>query len=75
MLPNHNIAFEINGICHYKPIYGDGKFQKTLQKDAEKQQMCQDMGIKLIIIPNLWRTFTAEIGDACWAQYIEPTIP
>ena len=73
-LPDYNIAFEINGICHYKPIYGDYKFKKTLQNDTEKQQKCKEAGIKLIIISNLWRKFTADVGDDCWSKYIAPCL-
>jgi len=69
-LPDYKIAIEINGICHYKPIYGDEKFKKTLKNDETKRLKCQDIGVILVVIPNLWRKFTPEVGEMCWNQYV-----
>ena len=44
------LAFEINGITHYKPIYGEEKFQKIVKNDLQKQKECKKLGIDLIII-------------------------
>ena len=49
-IPNLNIAFELNGILHYKPIYGDIKLQKIKDNDNKKYQACIDNNIELFII-------------------------
>lgn len=45
-----NIAFEINGIFHYKPIFGIEKLVKTQTKDKIKQEECKKLGIDLFVI-------------------------
>jgi len=49
-IPELNLAFEINGIFHYKPIYGIEKFEAILKNDAEKKILCEQNKIKLIIV-------------------------
>lgn len=45
-----SLAFEINGITHYEPIYGNDKFQKTKNKDMEKIFLCEKLNISLHIL-------------------------
>jgi hypothetical protein len=49
-IPHLNLAFEINGPTHYKPIYGEKHFLRTQRVDKEKSEECQKRGIELIII-------------------------
>ena len=55
-IPSLNLAFELNGIFHYQPVFGksdeerDSKFQNILDKDAKKHQLCQEKNINLCII-------------------------
>lgn len=49
-LPELKTAFEINGIFHYKPIYGEKKFLSIQHNDREKIRICNELGINLIII-------------------------
>lgn len=49
-IPSLNLAFEINGIFHYKSIYGDKKFQKTKENDKLKIISCKTKNIKLYTI-------------------------
>jgi len=55
-IPSLNLAFELNGIFHYQPVFGksdeerDSKFQNILDKDARKHQLCQEKNINLCII-------------------------
>lgn len=44
------IAFEINGVVHYKPIYGLEKYEKIIFNDAQKQKMCNENNISLFQI-------------------------
>ena len=49
-IPNLKLAFELNGIFHYEPIYGKDKFQRIVENDNNKFQRCQENGISLCII-------------------------
>lgn len=49
-IPSLKLAFELNGIFHYEPIYGNNKFQRIVENDNNKFQLCQENGISLYII-------------------------
>lgn len=52
-LPRYNIALELDGIQHYKPIeYFGGQqwYEYTVRHDRIKSEYCKDNGIKLIRI-------------------------
>ena len=46
-IPSLKFAFELNGIFHYKPIYGEEKLSKTQNNDQKKFQACLEHGIEL----------------------------
>jgi len=49
-IPSKKLAIEINGIFHYKPIFGEQKFKSIQKNDALKRKRCAELGIKLIEI-------------------------
>lgn len=49
-IPHLKLAFELNGIFHYEPIYGQEKLQSILNNDQRKFQACLEKGIELCII-------------------------
>lgn len=49
-LPDLKVAFELNGIFHYEPIFGPEKLKKTQNNDKRKFQACLEHGIELCII-------------------------
>ena len=49
-IPSLKLAFELNGIFHYEPIYGEEKLQQTQNNDHRKFQACLEKGIELCII-------------------------
>ncbi len=49
-IPSLNIAFELNGIFHYKPIYGIKKFNQIQLNDIKKQKKCDEKNITLYTI-------------------------
>lgn len=49
-IPSLKLAFELNGIFHYEPIYGNEKLQKIITNDNNKFQKCQEKGISLCVI-------------------------
>lgn len=49
-IPKYNLAFELNGIVHYEPIYGKDTFEYIQNRDKNKFQLCQEKNISLCII-------------------------
>lgn len=49
-LPELKLAFELNGIFHYEPIYGADKLNQIQNNDSRKFQACLEQGIELCII-------------------------
>jgi len=49
-IPSLNLAFEINGIFHYEPIFGKDKLGKIQNNDISKSKACIDAKIDLCII-------------------------
>ncbi len=49
-IPSLNLAFELNGIFHYEPIYGKDKLGKIQNNDISKSKACHDSKIDLCII-------------------------
>ena len=49
-IPSLNIAFELNGIFHYEPIYGVNTLEKIQKRDISKSKACHDAKIDLCII-------------------------
>ena len=49
-MPSLRLAFELNGIFHYEPIYGPEKLSRMQTNDSRKSQACFERGIELCII-------------------------
>ena len=49
-IPSLNLAFELNGIFHYEPIYGQDKLNQIKNNDQRKFQACLENNIELCII-------------------------
>jgi hypothetical protein len=49
-IPSLNIAFELNGIFHYEPIFGIDKLNQIQSNDKNKFQLCIEAKIDLCII-------------------------
>ncbi len=49
-IPSLNLAFELNGIFHYEPIFGKDKLDKTRKTDSSKSKACIDNEIDLCVI-------------------------
>lgn len=48
--PKLNLAIEINGFLHFKPIYGVEKLNRIKELDREKEEKCRQMNIELFVI-------------------------
>lgn len=49
-IPSLKLAFELNGIFHYEPIYGKEKLKSIQNNDTRKFQACLEHDIELCII-------------------------
>lgn len=49
-IPSLKLAFELNGIFHYEPIYGEEKLNQIKYNDNSKLEKCQKLGISLCVI-------------------------
>lgn len=49
-IPKLKLAFELNGIVHYEPIYGQEKLDKVRNNDNRKFQACLENNIELAIL-------------------------
>jgi hypothetical protein len=58
-IPSLNLAFELNGIFHYEPIFGKDKLKSIINNDNRKYQACIENQIELCIIDtsklNYWK--------------------
>jgi hypothetical protein len=59
-IPSLRLAFELNGIFHYEPIFGQDKLSQTQNKDKYKLHACTKAGIDLCVI------------DTSGARYFKP---
>ncbi len=53
-IPELKLAFELNGIFHYEPIYGPEKLNQIQNNDNRKFQACLEQGIELCVIDTSW---------------------
>jgi hypothetical protein len=49
-IPELKLAFELNGIFHYEPIFGPDKLEKIQNNDQRKFAACLERGIEFCII-------------------------
>jgi hypothetical protein len=49
-IPDLKLAFELNGIFHYEPIYSSEQLARTQNNDQRKFQACIEQDIELCII-------------------------
>jgi len=49
-IPSLKLAFELNGVFHYEPIYGEKKLSQIQNNDQRKFQACLEKRIELCII-------------------------
>jgi very-short-patch-repair endonuclease len=60
-LPDYNIAIECQGLQHFKPVNFSNKnneniyenFEKQIDRDKEKHNLCEQNGIRLLYFSNL----------------------
>lgn len=74
LFPNMKFAIELNGITHYKPIYGQRKFEMIVKNDNEKKQLCVDSNITLYTINTSSLSYNVERNFIPYYEYIKEII-
>lgn len=59
-IEDFNLAIELNGIVHYKPIFGDEKLISVQTNDAKKLALCASKGIEL---------HTIDVSGCSWKKH------
>ena len=67
-IPSLKLAFELNGIFHYEPIFGKEKLQSIKNNDDRKFQACLEKDIELCIIDTSTHKY---ITDKTCSKYLE----
>lgn len=73
-IPSLKLAFELNGIFHYEPIYGTEKLNKIQTNDQNKFQLCQQHGISLCIIDTSSQKRFTELSSQKYLEIIKQII-
>lgn len=59
-IPSLKLAFELNGIFHYEPIFGEKKLSQIQNNDNRKYQACLEKGIELCTIDSSGQKYFKE---------------
>lgn len=73
-IPSLNLAFELNGIFHYEPIYGKEKLKNILNNDNRKFQACLEKNIELCVIDTTGSKVFKPERDRIYLNIIENII-
>lgn len=73
-IPKLKLAFELNGVFHYEPIFGESKLTRIQQNDANKFQKCQQNGISLCIIDTSSQSYFKEQTSNKFLKIIQDII-
>lgn len=69
-IPSFKLAFELNGIFHYEPIYGPEKLKSIRSNDTRKFQACIERGIELCVVDVSGLTYFKEQKAAKYLDII-----
>ena len=73
-IPFLKLAFELNGIFHYEPIYGQDKLNQIQNNDNRKFQACIENGIELCIIDSSQQKYFKKISSSKYLKIITEII-
>jgi hypothetical protein len=74
-LPQQKIGIEYQGRQHFLPVFGEKRFQKSIETDAKKVALAAEKGITLIIIDGRIKSFDEQIAPlkAALASVLPPS--
>lgn len=73
-IPSLSLAFELNGIFHYEPIYGIDKLQSIKNNDSRKFQACLEKNIEFVIIDTSGQKYFKESSSLNYLTIIKTII-
>lgn len=73
-IPSLKVAFELNGIFHYEPIYGQNKLSSIQNNDNRKFQACLERGIELCLIDTSTQKYFKENTSLKYLEIITTII-
>ncbi len=73
-LPSLKLAFELNGIFHYEPIFGNDKLSQITNNDNRKFQACLEAGISLCVIDTSSQKYFKESTSNKFLEIIKSII-
>jgi len=73
-IPSLKIAFELNGIFHYEPIFGEKRLNQTKNNDSNKFQKCISSGISLCVIDTSSQKYFKEASSIKFLDIITKII-
>lgn len=69
-IPSLKLAFELNGIFHYEPIFGEDKLSQIQNNDHRKFQACLEKNIELCIIDSSQQKKFTEVSSQKYLDII-----
>ena len=69
-IPRLKLAFELNGIFHYSPVFGDDKLKVIEDRDLRKISECVVKEIDLVVIDTSGSKNFDKIKDKKYLDYI-----
>lgn len=73
-IPSLNLAFELNGIFHYEPIYGEETLNRIQNNDDRKFQACLEKKIELCIIDSSKLSYFKESNALPYLEIVQSII-
>lgn len=73
-IPEIKLAFELNGIFHYEPVFGQDKLEKTKNNDERKFQACIENEISLCVIDTSKQVRFTEKSSTIYLNIIQNVI-
>lgn len=73
-IPSLKLAFELNGIVHYEPIFSEEKLKSIKNNDQRKFQACIERGIELCIIDTSSQKYFKEESSRKYLDIVKKLI-
>lgn len=73
-IPELKLAFEINGIFHYKDVFNNGSLTRRIELDENKKKLCENIGVKLIEVDSSKQIYFTEKSSQKYLDLIIETI-
>jgi len=73
-IPSLKLAFELNGIFHFEPIFSEEKLQRIQEMDKQKFKLCHQNNISLCVIDTSKQKYFKEASSKIFLKIITDII-